>query len=130
MNQGIRERMKQLVNLINQYDYEYYVLNSPSVSDAEYDTLYKELVELEERYPEYALSYSPTKRVGGKVQEGFSEVEHLVPMLSLENAQTKDELKKFIDNVAESLKASPTFTVEYKFDGLACSVVYQDGLFV
>lgn len=123
-----KRRIQQLVELINRYDYEYYVLNAPTVSDQEYDALFKELVELETKYPELKSKDSPTQRVGGIVQEGFAEVEHLVPMLSLENALNEEDLYDFFKQVEFSLNTTPSYTIEYKFDGLACSLVYEDSV--
>ncbi|MCS6894182.1 MAG: NAD-dependent DNA ligase LigA, partial [Deltaproteobacteria bacterium] len=105
------------------------VLNRPSVSDAEYDRLFERLRRLETEYPQLALSYSPTRRVGGFVQEGFDEVTHAVPMLSLENALSKKDVSYFFQTVRDKLGADFEITVEYKFDGLAVSLIYEDSVF-
>ena len=89
----VKERIKQLTDLINRYNYEYYVLDNPTVSDQEYDRLINELSSLEKENPEYALSDSPTKRVGGMALDKFVKVEHKSQMLSLSNVFNEDELR-------------------------------------
>ncbi len=125
-----KEEIYRLVKLLNQYDYEYYVLNKPSVSDAEYDRLLQRLKELEREFPDLIPADSPTRRVSGKVQEGFSEVRHEIPMLSLENAFNFEELVDFFNYVHRNIEYhKPSFSVEYKFDGIACSLIYKNGYF-
>jgi DNA ligase (NAD+) len=126
-------RISELVELLNEHAYRYYVLSQPTISDAEYDTLFRELEELETRYPQAVLSDSPTKRVGGAALEGFKTVRHDIPMLSLDNAMNEDELLEFDERVRRSLakegieRQEIEYTVECKFDGVAVSLIYRDG---
>lgn len=125
-----RERVDELVTLLDQYSHEYYVLDNPSITDAEYDTLYRELVTLEERHPELVQQDSPTQRVGGTILPGFEKVEHDVPMLSLDNAFNKEELQAF-DRRVKSLVDGPfRYHCELKIDGLAVSLKYENGKLV
>jgi len=125
----IRAEIEELTNLLLTYDYEYYVLNQPSESDAQYDRLLAKLKKLEQQYPQFALPYSPTKRVGGKVQEGFVSKEHYLPMLSLENADNEEDVEHFLTSISKEVGHNFDLTVEYKFDGLAVSLIFEDGLF-
>ena len=121
-----KKRIEELRNIITKYDYEYYVLDNPSVSDAEYDRLMQELIKLESLYPEFITFDSPTQRVGGKVLEAFEKVTHKTPMLSLSNVFNEEEVKDFVSKIKEDV----TFTCELKIDGLAVSVYYEEGKFV
>lgn len=120
--------MRYLVDTLNRWAYEYYVLDAPSVTDREYDALYDELKELE-RATGTRLADSPTRRVGGEPVKGFARHTHIAPLFSLDKAVTEDELSAFLTRV---YKADPgaTFTVEYKFDGLTMCLTYEDGIFV
>lgn len=130
MSQTIEKRVQELHELLNQYNYEYHVLDKPSVPDAEYDQLLNELKEIETSNPEYATSDSPTQRVGGAVLEQFSKVTHRTSMLSLGNAFNEDDLKDFDRKVREVAGDSAMYSCELKIDGLAVSLRYEDGLFV
>lgn len=124
------ERARWLREEIARLDYAYYVLAEPLVPDAEYDRLFRELVELEARYPELVTPDSPTQRVGGKPAPEFAEVRHEVPMLSLTNAYTDEEVFAFDRRCRELLGVERIrYACEPKFDGLAISLIYRDGLF-
>lgn len=120
--------MRELINILNKWSYEYYVLDNPSVSDREYDKLYDELKELE-RISGRVEFDSPTKRVGGEPVKAFSRHRHLFPLYSLDKAVTYDELNAFFVRVKKSVE-NPQYTVEYKFDGLTMCLTYEDGKFV
>lgn len=120
-------RIEELVSLINQYNYEYYALDNPSVSDQEFDKLMKELLSLEEQYPEYAMPDSPTKRVGGAVLDKFEKVTHTSSMLSLGNVFSDDELRDFDSKIKKEV-SNYTYTAELKIDGLSVSLKYNHGL--
>lgn len=120
------ERIKYLKEKLHQLNYEYYVLSQPSLSDATYDDLMKELIALEQQYLEYADPLSPSKRVGGSVAEGFQKVAHQRPMLSLGNAYSKEDLQDFILRINKE-GYTPRFVVECKIDGLAMSLRYEEG---
>ena len=122
------EEMKKLVELLNKYAYEYYVLDSPTISDIEYDKLYDKLAKMEKESG-IILPDSPTQRVGDTVLEGFTKVTHKVPLYSLDKCQTSQDLAKWIEDVKEQ-EPSANFTLEYKFDGLTIVCSYSDGLFV
>ena len=134
------QRIKYLTDLLNRYAYEYYTLDAPSVPDAEYDKLFRELEALERNHPELKLPDSPTQRVGGEPLAGFAEVRHEVPMLSLTNAFSPQdengvfdhaEMYAFDQRVRDGLDgANPEYVIEPKFDGLAISLLYRDGVLV
>ncbi|OCA82928.1 NAD-dependent DNA ligase LigA [Pseudobacillus wudalianchiensis] len=129
--QAAEKRAQELHNLLNQYNYEYYVLDQPSVPDSEYDRLTQELLKIEEEFPELQTSESPTQRVGGQVLDAFKKVQHNVPMLSLANAFNEDDLRDFDRRVRQALdENSYSYVCELKIDGLAVSLKYEDGLFV
>jgi DNA ligase (NAD+) len=129
-----QQRIDALVSELNEHAYRYYVLSQPTISDAEYDTLFRELQTLERVHPEFIRSDSPTQRVGGKPLEGFATVQHAIPMLSLDNAMNEDELRDFDQQVRRFLakegieRDEIEYTVECKFDGVAVSLVYRDGV--
>ena len=136
-----QQRIRTLVQTLNRYAHEYYTLDAPSVPDAEYDRLYRELEALEAEYPQFRLPESPTQRVGGAVLDGFETVVHAVPMLSLNNAfSPRDdetgafdhaEFLAFDERVCKELGVAQTeYAVEPKFDGLAVSLLYQNGILV
>ena len=136
-----QHRIRTLVQTLNRYAHEYYTLDAPSVPDAEYDRLYRELEALEAEYPQFRLPESPTQRVGGAVLDGFETVVHAVPMLSLNNAfSPRDdetgafdhaEFLAFDERVCKELGVAQTeYAVEPKFDGLAVSLLYQNGILV
>ena len=126
-----QKRIEELKKEIERHNYLYYVLDQPEITDEEYDRLLKELKKLEESFPEFASPDSPTQRVGGRPREEFSKVVHEVPMLSLENAFSKDELRQFFMRAENLLGMEiPSYCCEPKIDGLAVSLVYENGVFV
>ncbi|MBQ6000367.1 MAG: NAD-dependent DNA ligase LigA [Clostridia bacterium] len=127
-NDSIR-RIEALRNLLNRYAHRYYVLDDPEVSDYRYDELMQELKALEAAHPELITPDSPTQRIGGKLLEGFSQVEHRVAMESLQDVFSEAELFEF-DNRVREAGISPVYVVEYKIDGLSVSLEYENGLFV
>ncbi|TET47415.1 NAD-dependent DNA ligase LigA [candidate division TA06 bacterium] len=127
----LQKKAEELRRQINYHDYRYYVLNDPVISDVEYDTLMRELKELEKNQPELITPDSPTQRVGGQPTEGFPPVEHKVPMLSLDNTYSHDELRDFDGRVKKTLeKVSYRYVAEPKVDGVAVSLKYENGIFV
>ncbi|MEC2075039.1 NAD-dependent DNA ligase LigA [Metabacillus fastidiosus] len=126
----LEQRAKELRGLINTYNYEYHVLDNPSVPDAEYDRLMRELIALEEEHPELKFPDSPTQRVGGTILEGFKKVEHNTPMLSLGNAFNDQDLRDFDRRVRQGVGDNIEYVVELKIDGLAVSLRYENGIFV
>ena len=125
----MNERMNELVALLNRYATEYYTSDNPSVSDSEYDRLYRELVELEATYPDQVLADSPTHRVGGKVLDGFEKYSHQYPLYSLQDAFSREELEAFDARVRKELP-QPTYICELKIDGLSISLTYEKGVLV
>ena len=121
--------MNELVALLNRYATEYYTSDNPSVSDSEYDRLYRELVELEAAYPDQVLADSPTHRVGGKVLDGFEKYSHQYPLYSLQDAFSREELEAFDARVRKELP-QPTYICELKIDGLSISLTYEKGILV
>ncbi|WP_061587024.1 NAD-dependent DNA ligase LigA [Streptococcus oralis] len=125
----MNERMNELVALLNRYATEYYTSDNPSISDSEYDRLYRELVELEAAYPDQVLADSPTHRVGGKVLDGFEKYSHQYPLYSLQDAFSREELEAFDARVRKELP-QPTYICELKIDGLSISLTYEKGILV
>ena len=125
----MNKRMNELVALLNRYATEYYTSDNPSVSDSEYDRLYRELVELESAYPDQVLADSPTHRVGGKVLDGFEKYSHQYPLYSLQDAFSREELEAFDARVRKEV-AHPTYICELKIDGLSISLTYEKGILV
>ena len=125
----MNERMKELVELLNRYATEYYTSDNPSVSDSEYDRLYRELVELEKAHPDQVLPESPTHRVGGKILDGFEKYSHQYPLYSLQDAFSREELDAFDARVRKELD-DVTYICELKIDGLSISLTYVQGIFV
>ncbi|HFI0632909.1 TPA: NAD-dependent DNA ligase LigA [Streptococcus suis] len=122
----MKNRISELVGLLNQYAKEYYQLDKPSVSDAEYDKLYRELVELETAHPELVLPDSPTHRVGGKILDGFEKYSHVYPLFSLQDAFSREELDAFDQRVRKEFPQA-TYICELKIDGLSISLTYEAG---
>lgn len=122
----MNKRMNELVALLNRYATEYYTSDNPSVSDSEYDRLYRELVELETAYPDQVLADSPTHRVGGKILDGFEKYSHQYPLYSLQDAFSREELEAFDARVRKEV-AHPTYICELKIDGLSISLTYEKG---
>ena len=125
----MNKRMNELVALLNRYATEYYTSDNPSVSDSEYDRLYRELVELETAYPDQVLADSPTHRIGGKVLDGFEKYSHQYPLYSLQDAFSREELEAFDARVRKEV-AHPTYICELKIDGLSISLTYEKGTLV
>ena len=127
----VQEEISKLVSLLNKYSYDYYVEDNPQISDTEYDTLYKQLEKLEENHPEYILENSPTQRVGDRILDEFEKITHKVPMLSLSNTFSTEDLRDFDARIS---KLVPDHSVEYicelKIDGLAISIKYENGKLV
>jgi DNA ligase (NAD+) len=123
-------KINELRSLLNQYGYEYYVLDKPSVPDAEYDRLMQELLELEANFPELKTPDSPSVRIGGDVLDLFEKVEHRTPMLSLGNAFNEQDLKDFDRRVRQAVGDNVSYVCELKIDGLAVSLRYENGLFI
>ena len=127
----IKKEIAELVEQINRHNYRYYVLDDPEVTDAEYDRLFDRLSELEEKYPDLKRPDSPTQRVGAPPSEKFEQVQHNVPMLSLNKCNTEPEFDDFVRRVNEELAGDPEkieYYVEPKFDGLAIELVYEKGI--
>jgi len=128
---GVKERIEELRRILNEANYNYYVLDNPTISDAEYDRLLRELQELEEKYPEYITPDSPTQRIGAKPLEEFKTVTHRIPMLSLDNAMDENEIREFIERIKRNLSGEDvSFVCEPKIDGVAVELVYENGIFV
>ncbi|PIT46997.1 NAD-dependent DNA ligase LigA [Snodgrassella alvi] len=139
MNSVSEQQIIDLTALLNRYAHEYYDLDAPTVPDAEYDRLFRELQSLEEQYPQWRQPDSPSMRVGGSAQQKFTAVVHQIPMLSLNNAFSPlgdnnqfdhSEMHAFDKRVRDALGTEPEYIVEPKFDGLAISLLYRDGLLV
>lgn len=124
------KKVQQLRDEINQYNYEYHVLDNPTVSDQVYDQKMKELIELEEQFPDLVTDDSPTQRVGGTPLDKFEKVNHTVPMLSLSNAFSEEDLRDFDRRVREHVTRDFKYVCELKIDGLAVSLRYENGKFV
>ncbi|MGE7218275.1 NAD-dependent DNA ligase LigA [Priestia koreensis] len=125
-----KTRVQELHELLNQYNYEYHVLDQPSVPDAEYDQRLHELIKLEQEYPELLVAHSPTQRVGGQILDAFEKVEHRTPMLSLGNAFNQEDLRDFDRRVRQAVGDRFSYVCELKIDGLAISLRYENGYFV
>ncbi|WP_284036819.1 NAD-dependent DNA ligase LigA [Neobacillus sp. 114] len=128
--QTAEQKISGVRTLLNQYGYEYYVLDKPSVPDAEYDRLMQELLELEEKFPQLKTPDSPSVRVGGEVLDVFEKVEHRTPMLSLGNAFNEQDLRDFDRRTRQAVGDDFSYVCELKIDGLAVSLRYEDGLFI
>ena len=125
----IENRINELIELINKASYEYYVLDNPTITDQEYDDAYKELLRLEEKYPELKREDSPTNRVGGEALSKFEKVTHNTPMLSFDDIFNEDEILAFDERIKKVIK-NPTYTVEPKMDGLSGSLLYRNGVLI
>lgn len=123
----MKKRIRELTDLLNQYRQEYYTNDAPSVSDSEYDKLYRELVELEQTYPAYILKDSPTQLVGGTILTGFQKYQHQYPLFSLQDAFSREELNAF-DQRIKSAFPDAEYLAELKIDGLSISLVYEAGI--
>jgi len=127
VNMDAKRRIEELVKILKEANYNYYVLDNPTITDQEYDKYLRELITLEEQYPEYVLLDSPTKRVGGEVLEKFVKVNHKTPMLSLGNVFSEEEVRDF-DNKIKKAGINPEYVCELKIDGLSVSLVYENGI--
>ena len=127
----VSARAAELRELLNRYSYEYHALDEPSVSDAEYDRLYDELVRIETEHPELVAPDSPTQRVGAPISDRFRKVRHLEPMGSLEKVTTEEAVRKWADDVRKRLDSDEpvAYVLEPKIDGLAINLTYEDGVF-
>ncbi|MGP4080067.1 NAD-dependent DNA ligase LigA [Pseudalkalibacillus sp. R45] len=125
-----KAKIEELSNLLNQYNYEYHVLDKPSVPDAEYDQKLHELIKLEQEFPQFRAEDSPTQRVGGDPLDSFKKVEHRTPMLSLGNAFNEQDLRDFDRRVRDGVGGRIQYVCELKIDGLAVSLLYENGRFV
>ena len=125
----MKDRMLELVKLLNQYAHEYYTTDNPTVSDSEYDRLYHELLDLEQQYPELVQADSPTHRVGGKVLEGFEKYQHQYPLYSLQDAFSREELEAFDVRIRKDFP-KVSYLCELKIDGLSISLMYEKGILV
>lgn len=125
----IENRINELINILNEANYEYYVNDNPTLTDQEYDKYLRELINLEEKYPDLKRVDSPTSRVGGEVAEGFNKVVHEIPMMSLSNVFNEDEIIAFDERIKKEVK-NPKYVVELKIDGLSVSLVYKNGVLV
>ena len=122
----IHERMKQLADILSEANYKYYVLDDPTMPDFEYDRLLRELEDLEKAHPELADPNSPTQRVGGEALSQFEKVSHPVPLMSLQDVFSHEELEDFL----AKMPANTTFSVEPKIDGLSVALEYVNGQFI
>jgi DNA ligase (NAD+) len=131
MSESVPQRIAHLRDEIERHNYQYHVLDTPLISDAEYDTMFRELQTLETQYPSFATPESPTQRVGAAPLLSFAKVVHHTPMLSLNNAFNEEEVRAFDTRIRETLNVSEVeYSVEPKFDGLAVTLIYRDGIFV
>ncbi|MCM8764681.1 MAG: NAD-dependent DNA ligase LigA [Candidatus Omnitrophica bacterium] len=128
--ENAKRRMEELYKLIDYYDRKYFIENNPVISDQEYDNLMHELFELEKHYPEFAKLGSPTKRVGSKPIDEFKAVAHEIPMLSIDNTYNDQELKEFDRRIKRALGRDVEYFCELKIDGVAVSLIYEEGVLV
>jgi len=125
----VKSRVLELHKIINEHSYNYHSLDSPTIEDSEYDALFNELLELEAKYPSLSLSHSPTQRIGSEPLEGFNKVDHLTPMLSLENAFNTKDLEDFNKRIMDRMVSENqvNFSCEPKLDGIAVNLIYKEG---
>src|SRR5574344_1335361 len=124
------QRIKKLTDELNRHNYNYYMLDNPVISDFEFDQLLRELMDLEKAHPEFVQPDTPTQRVGGTITKHFASVKHIYPMLSLGNTYSEEDLREF-DNRIHTLVNEPVeYVCELKYDGVAISVRYEDGVLV
>ena len=126
---NIKERVDELTRILNEANYNYYVKDDPTITDQEYDKYLRELEELEQKYPEYSYPESPTKRVGGEVIDSFNKVSHVIPMMSLSDVFSEDEVVRFDERIKKE-GFTPEYVCELKIDGLSVSLLYQKGKLV
>ena len=125
----VKKRVDELVNIINEADYNYHTLDKPIITDQEYDKYIRELFDLESEYPEYVREDSPTHRVGGKVLDEFEKITHKIPMMSLSNVFNESEIRAFDERIRKE-GFSPEYVCELKIDGLSVSLIYEKGKLV
>lgn len=123
-----KEKIKFLTEQLNEHTRRYYVDSNPIISDYQFDMLMKELEELEKQYPEYRLPESPTQRVGGETTEKFNQIKHEIPMISLGNTYNEEEVREFDGRIKKSVHENYEYVCELKYDGLAISLLYEDGV--
>ena len=129
--ESIKDKIEKLRDIIRYHDRKYYVDNAPEISDQEYDKLMHQLIKLEKEHPEFITPDSPTQRVGGEPSKEFPAVKHKVPMLSMDNTYSAEELREFDKRVKRFLGESDVeYVVELKMDGVSVSVIYENGIFV
>ncbi len=126
----IQERIKQLSDEINRHNYYYYMLDDPKISDYDFDQLLQQLIDLERQYPEYVTPDSPTQRVGGTITKQFESAAHVYPMLSLGNTYSEEDLTEFDTRVRAMINGPVEYVCELKYDGVAISLIYENGLLV
>lgn len=126
----LEQKVAEYNRLLHEYGHAYYVLDQPTVPDHVYDKMLHELLAIEQEYPDLIYPDSPTQRVGGEILKGFNKVEHRYPMLSLGNAFSEADLKSFDERVRQSIGDNFSYVCELKIDGLAISLMYDNGLFV
>ena len=124
-----KKKIISLTNQLNDYNYDYYVLNQPRISDFDFDMKLKELEKLENKFPEFRLPESSTQRVGGEPTKDFKTVRHSIPMLSLSNSYSKEEIYEFSNRIKKAIGFEPEYVTELKFDGLSISLTYKNGVF-
>ena len=127
MSESIKNKIEKLRVELSQHNYQYYVKNSPTIADYDFDLLLKELESLEAKYPQYSDDNSPTKRVGGDITKKFPSVKHKFPMLSLSNSYSKEEILDFENRINKLLGVPVQYTCELKYDGVAISLTYVNG---
>ena len=125
----MNERIQEIIDILNEANYNYYVLDNPTITDQEYDRYMQELISLEEKYPELKRENSPTSRVGGTVIDEFKKVTHKIPMLSLSNVFNESDIIAFDERIRKEV-GNPRYVVEPKIDGLSVSLYYENGEFV
>ena len=125
----IEKRIQEIIDILNKANYEYYVLDNPTLTDQEYDRYMQELIKLEEKYPEFKQENSPTVRVGGTVIDSFVKVKHEIPMLSLSNVFNESDIIAFDERVRKEV-SNPIYVCELKIDGLSVSLLYKNGKLV
>ncbi len=125
-----REEIKQLRDTLNEHGYRYYVLDAPTISDYEYDMLNRRLEELEAQHPEEVTPNSPTQRIGGRTLEGFASYTHEIPLESLQDVFSAEEVAEFCERMNEALGGETAYSLEPKVDGLSVALEYRNGVFV
>tara|TARA_A100001015_G_scaffold303066_1_gene392088 strand:- start:2739 stop:3353 length:615 start_codon:yes stop_codon:yes gene_type:complete len=130
-NNNIQSRLKILCNEINRHNIQYYNYDNPIISDYEYDVLFKELIDLESKYPNFIRNDSPSQRVGNTPLKKFSSIKHKIPLLSLDNGMTEEDLINFDKRIKKNLNISSDieYVLEPKLDGLAVELIYENGIF-